>query len=257
MERERRERKVALVTGAAKRIGKAVALALAGKGYDLVVHYRRSRREAEQTVREIRGKGADAVPLAADLCNVKETAGLLRTTLSHYGRLDVLVNNAATYRSTPWKDLVRSPRRLEEEFYRSLDTNLKGPYLLAVLAGEEMRKRAIAGQIINIGDWAQVSERPYKGYLPYHLSKAGLVALTQALANELAPLVRVNLVANGPVEPPPGYGRRRVEEVAAATPLRRWGGTQSVAEVVLGLIACSFVTGEIIRNDGGRHLYPS
>jgi pteridine reductase len=251
------KRKVALVTGAARRVGKGIALALAARGYDLVVHYGRSRAEALRTVREIRRQGVEAASISADLSNASAVVTLLRKTLARYGRLDVFVNNAATFRATPWEELVRSPRRLEAEFHRSLEVNLKGPYLLAALAGEEMRRRGTDGHIINIGDWAQVSERPYRGYLPYHLSKAGLVALTQALANELAPLVRVNMVANGPVEPPPEFDAAECARVAAATPLRRWGGAQSVAEVVLGLLGSSFVTGEIIRNDGGRHLYPS
>lgn len=251
------EKKVALVTGAAKRVGRAIALALAEEGYHLVVHYGRSQKEAEETVGEIKHKGVDAIALPADLTKAKEIKKLLEKTMVHYDRLDVLVNNAATFRPARLDELVSDLHRLEEEFYRSLDTNLKGPYLLSTLAGEEMRKRGIAGHIINIGDWAQVSERPYKGYLLYHLSKAGLVALTQALANELAPLIRVNMVANGPVEPPPEYGEAEQQEVIDLTPLRKWGGARSVAEVVVGLLKFSFVTGEIIRNDGGRHLYPS
>ncbi len=250
-------KKVALVTGAAKRVGRVLALALAKEGYALVVHYGRSQKEARETVAEIERQGGRAIALRADLTQASEVVRLLEKTLEHYGRLDVLVNNAALFHPTPWQELVKSPLRLEEEFYRALDTNLKGPYLLSALAGEEMRQRGTAGHIINIGDWAQVSERPYRGYLPYHLSKAALVALTQALAVELAPLIRVNMVANGPVEPPPEYSKAERREVEELTPLGRWGGAQSVAEVVLGLLRCSFVTGEIIRNDGGRHLYPS
>lgn len=251
------EKKVALVTGAAKRVGRAVALALAKEGYHLVVHYGRSQKEAEETVDEIKHKGVEAIALPADLTKAAEIKNLLEKTLAHYDRLDVLVNNAATFSATRFDELVGNLSLLEDEFYSSIETNLKGPYLLSVLAGGEMRKRGIAGSIINIGDWAQISERPYKGYLQYHLSKAGLVALTQALANELAPLIRVNMVANGPVEPPPEYGETQRQEVIDLTPLRKWGGAQSVAEVVVGLLKFSFVTGEIIRNDGGRHLYPS
>jgi pteridine reductase len=249
--------KVALVTGAAKRVGRAIALALAAERYHLVIHYGRSQKEAEETVDNIKHQGVEAIALPADLTKAAEIKQLLEKTLAHYGRLDVLVNNAATFRPTRFDQLAGDLHFLEEEFYNSLDANLKGPYLLSVLAGEEMRKQGIAGHIINIGDWAQISQRPYKGYLPYHLSKAGLVTLTQALAQELAPLIRVNMVANGPVEPPPEYGEAERQEVIDLTPLRKWGGAQSVAEVVIGLLKFSFVTGEIIRNDGGRHLYPS
>ena len=249
--------KVALVTGAAKRVGRAIALALAEERYHLVIHYGRSQKEAEETVSEIKHKGVDAIALPANLARAGEIKKLLEKTLAYYGRLDVLVNNAATFRPSRFDELAGNLKLLEAEFYSSLDVNLKGPYVLSVLAGQEMHKRGMAGHIINIGDWAQISERPYKGYLPYHLSKAGLVALTQTLAQELAPLIRVNMVANGPVEPPPEYGKMERQEVIDLTPLRKWGGAHSVAEVVVGLLKFSFVTGEIIRNDGGRHLYPS
>jgi NAD(P)-dependent dehydrogenase (short-subunit alcohol dehydrogenase family) len=234
----------ALVTGAAKRVGRAIALELGEHGMNVVVHWHRSEEEAAATVRDLEALGVRAVALRADLGQTAEVETLAREAEARSGGLSVLVNSASNYFRSPFD-------RLDETIWdASLDVNLKAPYLLAVHVGRAMRSRG-EGRIVNIVDWA--AERPYRDYLPYCVSKAGLVCMTRALAKELAPEITVNAVAPGPVLAPEDMGAEERRAIERATPLKRFGTPEDVAHCVRFLVEeADFTTGSIYHVDGGR-----
>lgn len=234
----------ALVTGGAVRVGRAVALALADAGYDVAVHYRASGDGAEATVEEIRGAGRRSVALRADLAEPAEIPGLFAELEEALGGLELLVNSAAVFPRARPSDVA------VEEWDRTFAVNARAPFLCAreaaALMGED------GGSIVNVTDVAAFEAWP--SYAPYAASKAALVSLTRSLAVAWAPRVRVNAVAPGPVLLPEGTseeGRRRAEE---STALGRVGRPEDVAEAVLYLAGAEFVTGEVIRVDGGEHV---
>ena len=234
----------ALVTGAAKRVGRVIALELAGRGMNVVVHYHTSAEAAAATVRELEGLGVRACALGADLARTAEVQRLAAEAETRSGGLAVLVNSASNYLRVPFERLT------EAVWDASLDTNLKAPFLLAWHVGRAMQARG-SGHIVNLADWA--GERPYRDYLPYCVSKAGVIGLTKALAKELAPEVQVNAVAPGPVMPPDGMPVAEREAIARATPLRRLGTPEDVARCVRFLVEeASFSTGATFYVDGGR-----
>jgi NAD(P)-dependent dehydrogenase (short-subunit alcohol dehydrogenase family) len=240
--------RVALVTGG-KRIGATVVTELARGGADVGVVYRHSRAEADETVAAARALGRRAVALQGDLRQPDACERLVDETVDALGRLDILVNMASVYRSTPLDELTL------EDWNASLEVDLRGAWLCARAAVPHMR-RLRGGRIINFSDWVARSGRPrYSGYLTYYVAKAGVVALTEALALELAPdQILVNAVAPGPIVAPEGTSDQEFAAVERATPLGRWGGEIEIAKAVLALIDSDFVTGETIRVDGGRHL---
>jgi NAD(P)-dependent dehydrogenase (short-subunit alcohol dehydrogenase family) len=240
--------RVALITGG-KRIGQAVARELASRGADVAVSYRGSREEAEQTAREVRAFGRRAAVVAADVGRVADCGILVETTVSELGRLDVLVNMASIYASTPFDELT------VQDWQRNLDINLRAAFLCAKAAVPVMRRHG-GGRIVNFADWLARSGRPaYKGFVPYYTAKAGIIALTEALALELAAdQILVNAIAPGPILPPPDLSSEERDEVARATPLGRWGGAREIAKAVVALVESDFITGETIRVDGGRHV---
>jgi pteridine reductase len=234
----------ALVTGAARRVGRAIAMELAGRGMNVVVHYHTSRVEAGATVEALEALGVRALELRADLSRAEDVAALAADAERRSGGIDVLVNSASNYLRARFDDLT------EDLWDASLDTNLKGPFLLSWHLGRAMRARG-EGRIVNIADWA--GERPYRDYLPYAVSKAGLIGLTRALARELAPSVAVNAVAPGPVMPPDDMTESEREAIARATPLRRFGRPEDVARCVRFLVEeADFSTGGLFHVDGGR-----
>jgi NAD(P)-dependent dehydrogenase (short-subunit alcohol dehydrogenase family) len=234
----------ALVTGAAKRVGRAIALAFAERGANIVVHYHTSAEEAAATVGELEAHGVRALALGADLSRSDEVERLAREAEARSGGLAVLVNNASNYFRVPFDRLT------EEVWDASLDTNLKAPFLLSWHVGRAMRARGF-GRIVNLADWAGV--RPYRDYLPYCVSKAGIICLTRALAKELAPEVTVNAVAPGPVMPPEDLGEAERAAIVRATPLKRIGTPEDVARCVRFLAEeADFSTGSIYYVDGGR-----
>jgi pteridine reductase len=234
----------ALVTGAARRVGRAIARELATRGMHVVVHYHRSEDEAASAVKELQELGVQAVAVRADLALAVDVRTLAEAAEARPGGIAVLVISASNYFRVPFDDLN------EEVWDASLDVNLKGPFLLSWHLGRAMRARG-AGRIVNIADWA--AERPYKGYLPYTVSKAGLVCLTKALAKELAPEVAVNAVAPGPVLAPENMGDAEKQAIMRATPLRRFGSPEDVARCVRFLVEeAEFTTGAVFLVDGGR-----
>ena len=234
----------ALVTGAAQRVGRAIAHELAGRGANLIVHYNTSEEPAARTVAELEARGVRAFALRADLSRAADVAALVREAEARSGGVSVLVNSASNYLRAPFEQLT------EEVWDLSLDVNLKAPFLLAWHLGRAMRARG-AGRIVNVADWA--GERPYDDYLPYCVSKAGVVCLTKALAKALAPEVHVNAVAPGPVLLPPEVGPSEREAIVRATPLKRIGTPEDVARCVRFLAEeADFSTGAIYLVDGGR-----
>lgn len=244
-------RKVALVTGSGKhRVGAAVAEALAGRGYSLVIHYRSSAAEAEESVAAYRGRGVEAIAIQADLTDECSTRELVSKSLDHFGRLDVLVTCAAAWRSKPLEDVTASDVR------HFLDTNTLGTFLCCQHAGLAMVKQPEGGSIVTIGDWA--IERPYTGYAAYFPSKGAIPTLTRMFAVELGsrnPAVRVNCVMPGPVMLPPELPAAERQQAIDATLVKREGRPENVAQAVLFFIDNDFVTGVCLPVDGGRTVF--
>ena len=240
--------RVALLTGA-RRIGAAVATELARAGAHVSVVYRTSRAEADETADAVRALGRRAVVIRGDLRSAGACEDVVEQTVADLGRLDVLVNMASRYQSTPFDDIT------VDEWDEQLAVDLRAAWLCAKAAVPHMR-RVRGGRIINFADWVAASHRPrYRGYLPYYVAKSGVVALTEALALELAAdQILVNAVAPGPIVAPEGTPDEDFVKVEQATPLGRWGGEMEIAKVVLALVETDFITGETIRVDGGRHV---
>ncbi len=235
--------RTALVTGAAKRLGRAIAEALASEGADIVVHYRSSGEEAEAAAERLRQKGVAAWTVQADLADATEARGLLGRATELAGRpLDILVNSASIF--TPSHVLGFD----EEELRRQFAVNTLAPLYLSRAFAEGARR----GQIINMLD-ARMLECD-DGHAAYHLSKRALFTLTRMLALELAPATRVNAVAPGLILPPPGQDESYLEALADTVPLKRHGSADDIARAVLFLATSDFVTGQVIYVDGGRHM---
>jgi len=234
----------ALVTGAAKRVGRSIALELARRGANVLVHHNTSTIEALAVVEEVRALGREGEAVQADLADPEAVRTLAEAALLRTGAVDVLVNSASNYLRVAFDALDQAV------WDRSVDVNLRAPYLLSVALGRTMRQQG-SGCIVNVVDWA--AERPYRSYLPYCVSKAGLVCLTKALARELAPSVRVNAVAPGPVLLPEDMSADEAAAVVRATPLGRIGRPEDVATCVAFVVAeASFSTGAVFHVDGGR-----
>jgi len=238
----------ALITGG-KRIGAAVAQALAAAGMDVALSYNASRIEAEAAAADVASAGRRAHIVRANLSNPDDCRALVDETAATFGRLDVLVNMASVYSSVSFDETDHVT------WSRVVDVDLRAAFLCAHAAVPHMRKQG-GGRIVNFSDWIAASGRPrYAGFLPYYVAKAGVIALTEALALELADdAILVNAVAPGPIVAPPGTTDDELKAVEAATPLGRWGGSEAIIRAVMFLIETDFVTGETIRVDGGRHL---
>jgi len=240
--------RVVLITGG-KRIGQTVARELAARGADVAVSYRRSRAEAEATAADVRQAGRKAAVIAADVGKPADCTSLIEAVVTQLGRLDVLINMASIYQETPFDAMS------EDDWQENIDVNLRSVFLCAKAAVPHMRRQG-GGRIINFADWVAKSGRPaYQGYVAYYTAKAGVIALTEALALELAgDQILVNAIAPGPILAPPDMSAEERAEVAAATPAGRWGGAMEIAKAVRTLIDAEFITGETIRVDGGRHV---
>jgi NAD(P)-dependent dehydrogenase (short-subunit alcohol dehydrogenase family) len=240
--------RVALITGG-RRIGAVVAIELARGGVDVALVYHHSKAEAEETARAVEALGRRAITLQADLREPDACQRVVDGTVDRFGRLDVLVNMASVYIAVPFDELT------VDMWDTQLNVDLRAAWLCTRAAAPHMR-RLRGGRIINIGDWLARSGRPrYEGYLTYYVAKAGVTALTEAMALELAnDQILVNAIAPGPIVAPEDTSNETFAAVERATPLGRWGGEAEVAKLILALIESDFVTGETIRVDGGRHL---
>lgn len=240
--------KVALITGG-KRIGLVVARELAARGVDVAFTYARSKPEAEEGAAIVRGAGRRALVLQADLTDPNACASVVQQTVAALGRLDILINMASVYGRKPFDQLTVA------DWDAPMHVDLRAAFLCAKAAAPHMRAQG-GGRIINFGDWIARSGRPrYEGFVPYYVAKAGAIALSEALALELASdNILVNTVAPGPILPPPGTSDAELEKVEQATPLGRWGGEGEIAKAILACLDSDFITGETLRVDGGRHL---
>lgn len=237
---------VVLVTGGVKRIGKAVALALAARGASVAVTYRASAAEARATVQQLKRRGARAMAVPVDQADVEQVRAAVRAVERAFGRIDVLVNGASTFSPTPLAGIT------EPQWDALLDVNLRGPFFFAQAVAAGMRRRR-RGKIINLADVSAFS--PWPTYLPYCIAKAGVIAMTRGLAKALAPHVQVNAIAPGPILPPPGLSAAERRRAAAATLLKHWGSPRDIAATVLYLVeGTDFVTGQVLVVDGGRSL---
>jgi pteridine reductase len=235
--------RVALVTGAAKRLGRAVALRLAEEGADVVIHHRSSAAEAASAVAEIEGMGRRAVGIAADLGSVSEIKRLFDETAKQFGRLDILVNSAANFLPS---SIISTT---EEVWDSSLETNLRAPFFCAQAAAPLLRRTR--GLIVNFADTGGLLGWP--GYIAHSVSKAGVVMLTKVLAKALAPEVRVNAIAPGTITMPGDPPEWEIDFVKLA-PLRHTGKPSDIADAVLYLVRAEFLTGQTLVLDGGRVL---
>jgi NAD(P)-dependent dehydrogenase (short-subunit alcohol dehydrogenase family) len=236
--------KAALVTGSAKRVGKVIATALAKRGANIAVHYNTSAADAEATAKELRALGVEAMTVKAELSSESEVAAMIGAVAAKFGRLDVLVNNAAVFYRTPIESVT------EAQWDHTIDSNLKGAFLCSVHAGRRMLAQPEGGVIVSIADWAGL--RPYNGYLPYCISKAGVITMTQGLARSLAPKVRVNAIGPGPILVPTDLPEEEAKEIMEKTPLKRHGSPEDIAGAVAFLAESDFVTGVFLPVDGGR-----
>ncbi len=237
--------KVALVTGAGVRVGRAIALALAGAGADVAVHYNASAGPAEEAASRIRALGRRAASLAADLSDAEEPAGLVRRTLESLGGLDLLVHSAANFQRLPLEDTDAAV------WDRSMNLNARAGMLLARAAAPSLRERR--GRVVLVSDF--IALQPIRGYVAHSVSKAAAEGLVRALAVELAPEVSVNGVAPGTVLVPEGTSAEQAERWARESLLKRNGEPADVAAAVVFLCGGpSFVTGQILRVDGGKSL---
>jgi pteridine reductase len=236
--------RVALVTGSGHRVGRAIALELAGRGMRLAVHYNSTANGADETRRTIEEGGGEAALFPSDLSEAGAPARLVDEVARHFGALDVLVNSAAIMERTPIGEVT------EEGWDAMFALNLRAPFFAAQAAARVMGARG--GAIVNLADLAAFETWP--AYVPHSITKAGVVQMTRALARTLAPHVRVNAVAPGAVLLPEGWDEEAAERLRRTTPLQRLGSAEDVARTVAFLLEADYVTGETILVDGGRHV---
>jgi pteridine reductase len=236
--------RIALVTGAGHRVGRAIAVALGGRGMRVAVHYNAAAEGAQETVREIETAGGEAFALPGDLTHTDACSDLISAVASRFGGLDVLVNSAAVMVRTPFGEVTA------DQWDSVMALNLRAPFFLAQAAAPLLR--ASRGAIVNIADLAAFETWP--AYIPHGISKSGVVHLTRALARVLAPEVRVAGIAPGTVLLPEKWSNEDEERLRATTPLQRTGSPADVSSTVLFILESDYLTGETIIVDGGRHV---
>jgi pteridine reductase len=236
--------RVALVTGAGRRVGQAIALALGAKGMRVAVHYNGSATGAQQTLNQLESAGATGRTFQANLASPDGPAALINDVAEAYGQLDVLVNSAAVMERTPFGEITA------DRWDSIMAINLRAPFLVAQAAAPHLRN--VSGAIVNIADLAAFETWP--AYVPHGISKAGVVHMTRSLARVLAPDVRVNRKSPGTVIHPDERDRAADERLRQTTPLGRTGTPEDVSATVIFLLESDYITGETIIVDGGRHV---
>ncbi len=236
--------KTILITGAAVRLGKAIALATADAGANLILHYGSSKNEAINTLAEVKAKGAEAEILQADLNDNVEISELFNKAKDIFEPIDVLINNAAIFQPLGLLDTTL------EEWQKHIQINLTAPFLLSQSFAKNLPSDK-KGKIINILDWRAL--RPSADHFPYTISKGALATLTKSLATALAPRINVNGIALGAILPPSDGGD--LEAIIKNIPMGRWANLEELEKTILFLLeGPEYITGEIIHLDGGRHL---
>ena len=241
---------VALVTGAGRRVGNALAVALAEKGYRVALHANRSREPAEATARQLSSQGTEAIVLTADLGDEAATRHMIVAARMHFGRIDAVVNNAAIWESKPLESTTAADVR------RHFEINTLATFICCQQAGLIMADQAQGGAIVNIGDWAMA--RPYRDYAAYFAAKGSIPTLTRTFAVELGlrnPRVRVNAILPGPILLPDSLSAAERQSTIDATLVKREGNPGDVASAVLFLLQNTFITGACLPVDGGRSVY--
>ncbi len=235
--------KTALITGGAHRVGKAISLALARAGANIVINYNTSSAAADATAAEIGALGVEALAIQADISDHRQVEKMVAAAVDRFGSVDILVNSASLWRETPF------PTDNFDDWHQVTATLINGSFFCANFVAPLMLKKG-QGVIINIIDLAAFE--PWPNFMAHSVGKAALLALSRQLALELAPAVRVNAVAPGPVLPPPDYDDAKIARTAQKTLLNRWGAPEDVAEAVLYFIKADYVTGEVLAIDGGE-----
>jgi NAD(P)-dependent dehydrogenase (short-subunit alcohol dehydrogenase family) len=240
--------KIVLITGG-RRIGLIVAAELARRGADIGLSYSRSSAEAREAAERVAGAGRRSTIERADLSSPEECRALVDRVAAALGGLDILINMASVYVERQFSELTAA------DWNAPLAVDLGAAFFCSQAAVPLMRARG-GGRIINFSDWTVTGGRPrYRGFIPYYVAKAGVKALTEALALECAAdNILVNAIAPGPILAPPGMTDDERRDVERSTPLGRWGGESEIVKAVLAFVESDFVTGETIRVDGGRHL---
>ncbi len=245
--------KIALVTGAARRIGREVALALAEAGVDVFLTYRRSEEAAKRTVTDLRDLGVRVGAASVDLTRLDDCDSLIDRHLADFGPVDILVNNASEFVFSPLSDLEKDRERFESLFDSMTAVHMRAPLYLGLRLGLSMKSRGW-GRIVNLTDRAVAKSQAYPNHAVYLASKYGLLGVTQCLALELAPEVTVNSVAPGIALVPGDYPPEKTRRLVAKVPLGRQSGPREIAADVVALVRSEFKTGTMIVSDGGETL---
>ncbi len=235
--------RTALITGGAHRVGGAITRALAEAGADVAINYHTSSEAADALAEELRALGVAVLPVGADVADAPQVEAMVRSVEANLGAVDILINSASWFRQTP------VPTTDFDDWHRVTSILIDGPFYCANAVASGMLERG-SGAIVNIVDLS--AWEPWAGFAAHSVGKAALLALTRQLALELAPAVRVNAVAPGPVLPPPDYDEEKLARIAQKTLLERWGTPEDVADAVLYLLRADYVTGEVIVVDGGE-----
>ena len=233
-----------LVTGGAQRLGRAIALGLGRAGANVLIHYHRSAEQAQAVVAELRALGIEAAAVQGDLARVADAERVADAAIAQWGQLNLLVNNAGIWGRTPLGTVSA------EQWDELLATNVRGAFFIAQRAASALRETQ--GAIVNIADVGAL--RPWRNYTPYLVSKGAVVTLTETLAKDLAPDVRVNAVAPGPVLLPDNWTAEQAEKTAQSVLLGRVGRPEDIADAVLFLARADYITGVILPVDGGQRL---
>jgi NAD(P)-dependent dehydrogenase (short-subunit alcohol dehydrogenase family) len=237
--------RVALVTGGAQRLGRAIVLALAAQGFDIAIHFHTSRDEAEQTQAEVRGLGRRAILLQADLGDEAQVSRLLPDATGQLGPVGVLVNNASRFDRDEWHDTTRA------SWDHHLEANLRAPFVLMQDFARAL-PRAAEGVVINMIDQRVWSLTPH--FVSYTVSKAALWTLTQTMALALAPRIRVNGIGPGPALPSPRQSEAQFAQQSASVPLGHGTSPEEIGRAVAAILSLPAMTGQMIALDGGQHL---
>lgn len=234
--------KTALITGAARRLGKSIAYVLAENGADIVLHYLKSGSEAEKLAEEIRRTGRKCLLTSHDLSDAENTENWFRNLLAESGGLDILINSASEFPECGYESMSAP------ELNRSMNIHVQSPLVMMRILYENAREACV----VNILDTRIADRDPV--HSAYHLGKRGLFTLTRDLAAEFAPKMRINAVAPGIILPPPGKDEKWIERLKSSNPMNASGTEKDITDAVMYLIQAGFVTGQVIYVDGGRHL---
>lgn len=237
--------RVALVTGGARRLGRAIALALAHQGFDIAIHYGGSAKAAEETRRDIEALGRRAVVLQADLAEEAAVSRLFPAAVEQLGPIGVLVNNASQFDRDEWDDVTR------ESWDTHMETNLRAPFVLIQAFAKALPAEA-EGVVINMADQRVWSLTQH--FVSYTISKAGLWALTQTMALALAPRIRVNAIGPGPALPSPRQSEAQFARQSASVPLGHGTDPDEIGRAVVAILGLPAMTGQMIALDGGQHM---